>query len=273
METKLTIKELSTIVGIPSRTIRYYDEIGLFKSSGTLENGYRYYTVDRIEEINLIIYLRHIGISIGEIRKHLENRNIDDYSNILDEQLNRIKSEILKLEKAQYRIERRMASIKFIRSIKDFSKIKIESFPDRRIIYLYKELSKKMEWELYLNQIYGENNLSKGIMVGDIGFFVDINKVDTREAYDFSGIFFVAEDSLYDSFHNITTFEAGNWLTLYLRGDHQEAKRHYPSLMEFAKSNNLKLHSHALERTIIDHYISSDPDLYITEISIKIMDS
>ena len=38
-----SIKELSELVGVSARTLRYYDEIGLLKPSRVNDAGYRYY--------------------------------------------------------------------------------------------------------------------------------------------------------------------------------------------------------------------------------------
>ncbi len=63
----------------------------------------------------------------------------------------------------------------------------------------------------------------------------------------------------------------GKWLTLYIKGDHAEASKHYEKLMSYATEHELKLSSYAIERTLVDHFISSDPELYITEIQIPII--
>ena len=38
-----TIKEIADLAGVTTRTLRYYDEIGLFPPQSTGPNGYRYY--------------------------------------------------------------------------------------------------------------------------------------------------------------------------------------------------------------------------------------
>jgi len=67
MSLKLSVKELSEITNVSKRNIRYYDSIDLFKPSGILDNGYRYYGIEKIEELRLISYLRHVGVSVKEI--------------------------------------------------------------------------------------------------------------------------------------------------------------------------------------------------------------
>ena len=272
MDIKFTVKELSKIVGVSSRNIRYYDDIGLFKCSGTLENGYRYYTIDKIEEIYLINYLRYMGIPIKEIKQHLENRNIDEYGTILNKQLKKVSDEILQLQRIQHRIQKRIFSLDYIRTLPPLGEITIQTLPAHRIIQLKKQIKRQIDWELALKQIDSENDLSPSIFIGDIGFFVDMKKVKTRGPEEFSGMFLLADDPIYSSSAETTELNAGNWLTVYIRGDHKDARKYYDSLLDYAEENELILAAFAVERTLIDHYISSDPNLHITEILIPILD-
>ena len=49
-----SIRELSNLSGVSTRTLRWYDEIGLLKPCRVAESGYRYYgavEVDRLQDI------------------------------------------------------------------------------------------------------------------------------------------------------------------------------------------------------------------------------
>ena len=55
---KYKIGEFSKITGIPVKTLRYYDEIDLFKPSEIdLYSGYRYYKKEQIETLKIILEL------------------------------------------------------------------------------------------------------------------------------------------------------------------------------------------------------------------------
>lgn len=272
MEVKFTVNELSKIVGISSRNIRYYDSIGLFKASGTLENGYRYYTIDKIEEIYIINYLRHMGISIKEIKTHLENRNIDEYDSILNNQLNKVNEEISKLQIIKHKLQRRLASVDYIHNIPKLEEISIQFLPGHRIISFHKEIKKQIDWEIALKKISGTDDSLPNIFIGDIGFFVDMKKIKSRKAEEFSGMFLLADDYIYNSHPKTSKLPSGKWLTIFIRGNHHEAINYYPTLLAYAENHSINLGSYAVERTIIDHYISSNPNFYITEILIPIVD-
>lgn len=66
---KLTIGEVSKRTGVPPKTIRFYEEIGLIAKAGRAENGYRSYSRESLEELLLIKNARDLGLPIPQIKK------------------------------------------------------------------------------------------------------------------------------------------------------------------------------------------------------------
>ena len=65
---KYKIGEFSKITGIPVKTLRYYDEIGLLKPEIVDKfTSYRYYTDDNVVEAQFIILLKEVGFTLQEI--------------------------------------------------------------------------------------------------------------------------------------------------------------------------------------------------------------
>lgn len=60
------IGEVSDIVGVSTRTLRYYEEAGLLVPARTA-NGYRHYTPADLDRLQEILLLRHMGMSVAEI--------------------------------------------------------------------------------------------------------------------------------------------------------------------------------------------------------------
>ena len=56
--------EFAKLTGVNKRTLHYYNEIGLFRPEIIGENGYHYYTCFQFTELELILTLRKIGLSI-----------------------------------------------------------------------------------------------------------------------------------------------------------------------------------------------------------------
>ena len=62
--------DFAKLVGVNKRTLHYYNDIGLFCPKEIGENGYHYYTCFQFAELELILTLRKIGLSIDEIREY-----------------------------------------------------------------------------------------------------------------------------------------------------------------------------------------------------------
>ncbi|PWB62782.1 MAG: MerR family transcriptional regulator [Deltaproteobacteria bacterium] len=109
------IGELSRMVNLTQRTIRYYEEIGLLHSVRRIENGKRVYTDDDVRRLKFINRLKVLGLSLAEMvelekiyRKQRNNREIlpklidllDQRAAQIDERINQLTS--LKKEIREY---------------------------------------------------------------------------------------------------------------------------------------------------------------------------
>ncbi len=81
----LKIGEFSRLVGVSVKTLRYYDEIGLFKSDHIDEQtGYRFYSFEQLPRLNRLLALKDLGLSLSEIDQMLqENLSADQLRGML----------------------------------------------------------------------------------------------------------------------------------------------------------------------------------------------
>ena len=63
------IGEIAKQAGVTTRTLRYYEQLGLFVPSNVNTKGYRYYDDDTLVVITRIRDLQRVGLSLDEIRK------------------------------------------------------------------------------------------------------------------------------------------------------------------------------------------------------------
>ena len=64
----ITVKQVAERVGLPSRTIRYYDRIGLVRADERSEAGYRLYSAEEEARLLFIRRAKRLGFSLDEIR-------------------------------------------------------------------------------------------------------------------------------------------------------------------------------------------------------------
>ena len=104
-EGTFAIGEISRLVDLSQRTIRYYEEIGLLHSVRRIENGKRVYTDRDVRRLKFINRLKVLGLSLAEMvelekiyRKQRNNREIlPKLLEILDERATQIDERVSQL--------------------------------------------------------------------------------------------------------------------------------------------------------------------------------
>jgi DNA-binding transcriptional MerR regulator len=69
------ISEFSKFSRVPTKTLRYYDEIGLFSPAQVDRfTNYRYYSAEQLPQLNRILALKEMGLSLAEITRLLNEK-------------------------------------------------------------------------------------------------------------------------------------------------------------------------------------------------------
>ncbi|MCH5258442.1 MAG: MerR family transcriptional regulator [Lachnospiraceae bacterium] len=72
-----TISQVAKLTGISTRTLQYYDEIGLLKPSEITDSGYRLYNDDALQELQQILFFKELGFKLMEIKEILQRPDFD----------------------------------------------------------------------------------------------------------------------------------------------------------------------------------------------------
>ena len=88
------IKDVSAHYNVTTRTLRYYEKVGLIKSSRCESSGYRLYDETALIRLKQILVLRKMNISIENIRVIFNANNSDTVLSVLDKKVDDIDSEV-----------------------------------------------------------------------------------------------------------------------------------------------------------------------------------
>lgn len=72
-----TVQQLAKTAGISSRTLRYYDEIGLLKPARLTSSGYRIYGPKEVDRLQQILFFRELGVGLEQIREIINDPSFD----------------------------------------------------------------------------------------------------------------------------------------------------------------------------------------------------
>ena len=70
-----SIQELAKLSCVSTRTLRYYDEIGLLKPAKTNSAGYRFYTQNEVDLLQQILFYRALDFKLATIRQIIQGPN------------------------------------------------------------------------------------------------------------------------------------------------------------------------------------------------------
>ena len=72
-----SIQKLAALSGVTTRTLRYYDQIGLLKPLRVSSSGYRIYGPEQVDRLQQILFYRELGVSLEEIDRILSRPDYD----------------------------------------------------------------------------------------------------------------------------------------------------------------------------------------------------
>lgn len=72
-----TVQKLGKLAGISTRTLRYYDEIGILKPARINSSGYRIYGEKEVDRLQQILFYRELDVSLDSIKKIVASPSFD----------------------------------------------------------------------------------------------------------------------------------------------------------------------------------------------------
>ncbi len=113
------IGEIGKLLDLSTRTIRYYEEIGLLNTVKRIEGGRRIFTDDDLRRLRFIKKLKLLGLSLGEMaelenhyNRHRTNKKVlPKVAELLNRHSSEIESRINELGKLKKEINDYLAHI------------------------------------------------------------------------------------------------------------------------------------------------------------------
>ncbi|MGI5936630.1 MAG: MerR family transcriptional regulator [Oscillospiraceae bacterium] len=250
-----TVGELAKTYGLPISTLRFYDKHGIFVPEyRDPNNGYRYYSSRQLLTLDLILFLREIGVSAGMIPGLL--KNVSSRSELMTK-LSRHKIDIEKRIAALTAVRRRLERLEEIYSTMNLStgNVEIKDFPDR---YFYCLDASSLPSDgaarryIYKSIIAPKiaNNKPVPVEMRSLGAISSLSSF--RQKGDLSYTFQFQEPVEDETIENMKKLHipAGKYLTLRFAnrpGERLEACR---ILLQYIDDNNIQTHDMLIEAAV-----------------------
>ena len=134
-EQLLSIGKMAEINGVTIPTLRLYDKNGLLKPAYIdPDSSYRYYTLQQTARLDIIAYMKELGMSLGEIRSVLQKEDIALIEGILARKNEQLHEQMRRLKERHDAVERAISQIERYRKSPLTGTTSLE-YIDRRYIW------------------------------------------------------------------------------------------------------------------------------------------
>ena len=99
LEDIFSIKQISEQIGLSEDTLRYYEKIGLIPKVNRNNLGYRAYSLENRDLLNTILCLKHIGMTLDQIKLYTKIDSISERYEMLLRYKEKMQDQMAELQK------------------------------------------------------------------------------------------------------------------------------------------------------------------------------
>ncbi|MEG0923521.1 MAG: MerR family transcriptional regulator [Anaerovoracaceae bacterium] len=262
------IGEISTLYGIGTDSLRYYEELGILAPQRDT-NGYRMYSIKDIRTLNILRELRSIGFSMSDIKEHLNNFNLERTLELFQKEIEVVEQKKKELDSLEKQLQDRVQDIMENMNLDiEEGKTEIKLFPGRKVMKLNEDVYRDEDVDFLIKKLQkkSENKLQL-IGNGYIGATAPLDYIMEGKYGHYNSVFYLLppESKDYDY-----VLPEGEYICTTIKGSYSKAPTAATELITVAKEKGYTLGGDPLELYIIDNHDTNDETEYITELQILV---
>ena len=250
------------LTGVNKRTLHYYNDIGLFCPAVVGENGYHYYTCFQAAQLELILTLRNVGLSIEDIRSYMDGSPERSFAQILSEKKAYIDRSIEQLLEIKGFLQRK--SDQWELGMKaEHGAVEEIYLPERQVLlsgaitgaYDEEDFAVASEFSLRLKKRFG--------LYDNFGSRISVENIERRAWNQYDAFFAYGREGACDE-----RLPAGTHLRAFCIGGWDQLRGVYERILNYAADRGLRLTGYAYEEGLNEMSVRQRED-YITMITVR----
>lgn len=255
--------EFAKMCGVNKRTLHYYNDIGLFQPAYVGENGYHYYSCFQSAQLELILMLRQIGMSIEDVKAYVSSPSDTSFTQMVAEKKQVIDRSIQQLLNVREFLQRKSDKLELGLSA-EHGKVEQLQLPEQRILlsspisgrYDEADFATAAEFSFRLDNLFG--------LYDNFGSRIAVDHIMQKDWIHYDAFFAYGRE-------NVTEFDeilpAGTYLRSFCIGGWHLIPEVYEEMIRYAKAHHLTLTGYAYEEGLNEMSMPRSED-YITMITI-----
>lgn len=245
----LTIGKMAELNNISDQTLRLYDKMGLLKPEYVdKQTGYRYYNIKQCARLDMIAYMKELGMSLRQIKEHLDRKDANVILEVLGRQKILIDKDIEELFRKQKAIARYIENYNLYLSLREeSSEGPVVEHLNSRKIYCYKCSKNVYECEMDSYE-YILRELKNHIILHDLPniYFCNVGSIIRKSELEkeelASNEIFVFVDDEFTADTGIENIPEGDFACIYFNDFNFKREKEYAGkLTNYIKGNNFEI--------------------------------
>ncbi|MBO0462434.1 MerR family transcriptional regulator [Enterococcus sp. DIV1298c] len=272
----LSIGKMSKLSNISIRTLRYYDQINLFKPEYiNKENNYRYYSIQQLFYLEIIKYLRKLKMPINDI-KNAMSLSPKQLNYFLEKQEKEINSQINELNHIKNLLENQRIELSFQNELLDKTEGKIyrRMIKKRTIVkqICNGKITPLTQPDLYFSELYHLLETNSWVPKSyQYNCSFTLRNYDSLDEINYNYLFINVYPTEDPSLHGMTDEIAeGEYLCVKFNWNVQNYLKNYLVLKEAYENLGCKGNPIVYEVSMANHFDSSHDGEFVSELQIKI---
>lgn len=270
-----TIGEMAKLMNLSVQTLRYYDQIDLFKPRYTDPvTNYRYYSESQFHNMDLIKALRFLEIPLSTIKEAL-NFTLEELVKFLMEQESVIDSKISRLQVVQHTLFKTKKQIEDQLSITTFNEVYERVEEDLRILTI-KVSNSTPEYvpNEYFTWLMKTVEEKAGNITTHYGGVFPLKRYESIKDLEYHYLFTPLHTNRYIDIHNhdmnISTISGGRYICISFIFSLDNYIVQYQKLFDYINEHQLQVESEVYEYFMATSYSTDQEADFIVQLKVKI---
>ncbi len=261
-----TAGQFARLHHLNKRTLHYYDDIGLFSPAYKGKNGYRYYTYRQSAELESILALRELNMSIGEIKEYLNKPTAQGFISLSEKKIGEIEDTIRNLENLQNVLKKKQDMLRLCMEVEDGQIDLINC--EEEYVFITPLSSEAQQGEFVdmptlLEHLQKTWDLSK--YKTSCGSILSVEKIRQGEFEIYDGLYTPLESPV--RVEGVYRKPEGTYLRGICTGSWDRLPGLYSRMLAFAEEHGLRITGYAYEIGMNEIAVS-DIEQYVTQVTI-----
>jgi DNA-binding transcriptional MerR regulator/effector-binding domain-containing protein len=252
----ISIGTMAKINGISEQTLRLYDKIKLFQPSKiNPETGYRYYNIKQCAQLDMIQYMKALGMNLTQIRECFEEKDLTRLRQILELQRINVEKQLVEAQHAKQAIERAIENYKRYDAAPEENTVVLEFVKRRRVFCFDTKLNCYSYGMDYYEHIL--RSLKKNYILHNlpISYFSNVGSILRKEYFEkkelwATEVFLFVEDD-FESEDGIEIIPEGMFLCMYCYGFNKEEES-LLEMIDYISSHDYEVTGDCISEVLIE---------------------